>query len=69
MLQLGASKPWPEAMAMVTGQPKMDAEALREYFAPLETWLKAENERSGETIGWEKTDKCKQELSDFFLKH
>lgn len=62
MLQLGASKPWPEAMELVTGQPKMDAGALREYFAPLETWLKAENERTGETIGWDKTDKCKPGL-------
>jgi len=58
MLQLGASKPWPEAMELVTGQPEMDAGALREYFAPLEEWLKAENERTGETIGWDKTDKC-----------
>ncbi|XP_065334808.1 angiotensin-converting enzyme-like isoform X1 [Cloeon dipterum] len=57
MLQLGASKPWPDAMEVVTGQRKMDASALREYFAPLEEWLRAENEKTGEFIGWDKTDK------------
>lgn len=59
MLKLGSSKPWPEAMEMVTGQTRMDASALREYFAPLEKWLKTENERSGEFVGWESSDKCK----------
>ncbi|KAF4530685.1 hypothetical protein B566_EDAN004924 [Ephemera danica] len=57
MLQLGASKPWPDAMEIVTGQRHMDATAVREYFAPLETWLAAENERTGEYLGWEATEK------------
>ncbi|CAB3376655.1 Hypothetical predicted protein [Cloeon dipterum] len=57
MLQLGQSKPWPDAMEVITGQRNMDASALREYFAPLEDWLRAENERTGEFIGWEKSDK------------
>ncbi|CAB3376654.1 Hypothetical predicted protein, partial [Cloeon dipterum] len=57
MLQLGSSKPWPEAMEILTGQRNMDITALREYFAPLEDWLRAENKRTGEFIGWEKSDK------------
>ncbi|KAF4527176.1 hypothetical protein B566_EDAN006101 [Ephemera danica] len=73
MLQLGSSKPWPEAMALVTGQPRMDAGALREYFAPLETWLKAENERTGEFIGWEKSTKycvqTREELSRLYKEN
>ena len=35
MLALGASKPWPEALAALTGERRMDGGALLEYFAPL----------------------------------
>lgn len=53
MLQLGSSKPWQDAMEVLTGQRNMDASGLLEYFAPLHDWLKAENERTGEFVGWE----------------
>ncbi|XP_059056714.1 angiotensin-converting enzyme-like [Achroia grisella] len=53
MLQMGSSKPWPDAMEALTGQRNMDASGVLEYFEPLHEWLKAENERSGEYIGWE----------------
>lgn len=52
MLAMGASRPWPEAMEKMTGQRKMSTEALREYFEPLEVWLKRENEKSGAKVGW-----------------
>ena len=39
MLALGASKPWPEALAAVTGERQMDATAILDYFAPLRAWL------------------------------
>ncbi len=51
MLQMGSSKPWPEALAKVTGEKKMDASAMIEYFAPLHTWLKQQNK--GQSCGWE----------------
>ncbi len=51
MLKLGASKPWPEALAMMTGgERQIDPSALVEYFAPLSTWLKERN--AGEKCGW-----------------
>jgi peptidyl-dipeptidase A len=50
MLQLGASKPWPEALAAMTGERQIDAAAMLEYFAPLSTWLKEKN--SGAKCGW-----------------
>ncbi len=50
MLALGASKPWPEALEVLTGQRRMDATALTEYFAPLEAWLKEQN--AGQKCGW-----------------
>lgn len=42
MLEMGASKPWPEALKALTGEDKMDANAMMEYFAPLKAWLDAQ---------------------------
>ncbi len=52
MMQIGLSKPWPEALEKITGGAEMDASAIVEYFAPLSEWLKAENETRGYTCGW-----------------
>ena len=56
MLSLGSSRPWREAMEKMTGQRKMSTKAIREYFQPLEVWLKGENKRTGVTVGWGETD-------------
>jgi peptidyl-dipeptidase A len=50
MLQLGASRPWPDALQTLTGQREMDATALLDYFQPLMVWLERENR--GAPIGW-----------------
>jgi peptidyl-dipeptidase A len=50
MLEMGLSRPWPEALKAVTGQEKMDASAITDYFAPLKTWLDKEN--AGKKCGW-----------------
>ena len=50
MLTLGASQPWPDALEAFTGTRQMDGSAIAEYFAPLVTYLKDENE--GRTCGW-----------------
>ncbi|CAG9827807.1 unnamed protein product [Diabrotica balteata] len=55
MLQMGAAKPWPDAMEALTGQRTMDASGLLEYFKPLHTWLKQENTKNGVQVGWEKS--------------
>ena len=52
MLSLGASKPWKEVMEVMTGEPRMDTTAFREYFRPLEDWLKEENARNEVHDGW-----------------
>ncbi|KAF4516981.1 hypothetical protein B566_EDAN005583 [Ephemera danica] len=52
MMSLGASRPWQEALKEVTGESKLDASALREYFHHLEDWLHRENQRTQEFIGW-----------------
>ncbi|MGV7211478.1 M2 family metallopeptidase [Oxalobacteraceae bacterium A2-2] len=43
MLELGTSKPWPEALKAISGEDKIDGNALLEYFAPLKTWLDQQN--------------------------
>ena len=50
MLALGQSKPWPEALALLTGTRQMDASAIIEYFAPLMAYLEEQNK--GLTCGW-----------------
>ncbi len=51
MLTMGQSKPWPEAMQALTGQRKMDGSAIIDYFAPLNAYLKEQNE--GRQCGWQ----------------
>jgi peptidyl-dipeptidase A len=50
MLEMGQSKPWPEAMEALTGQRQGDASAIIEYFAPLKKWLDEQNK--GMKVGW-----------------
>jgi peptidyl-dipeptidase A len=50
MLSMGLSRPWPDALEALTGQRQMDATAIRDYFAPLQTWLDEQNK--GKPIGW-----------------
>lgn len=59
MLAMGSSKPWPDAMEVLTGQRKMSADALIEYFKPLYDWLVKENKALGAFVGWEEKLKCK----------
>lgn len=51
MLSKGASQPWQKTMKEITGGEKMDASAVLEYFAPLQTWLTQQNE--GKSCGWQ----------------
>ncbi|HWB97559.1 MAG TPA: M2 family metallopeptidase [Bryobacteraceae bacterium] len=50
MLSMGASRPWQEALAALTGQREMDATAIVDYFAPLKKWLDDQNR--GKPVGW-----------------
>lgn len=52
MLQLGLSKPWPEALKTLTGDEDIDAGAMMEYFAPLKKWLDEQNAAAGVKPGW-----------------
>jgi peptidyl-dipeptidase A len=45
MLAMGLSQPWPAALKAMTGEDKMDATAIIDYFAPLKTWLDEQNKK------------------------
>jgi peptidyl-dipeptidase A len=50
MLEMGASRPWQEALEKIAGTRQMDATAIRDYFAPLQKWLDEQNK--GKPVGW-----------------
>lgn len=50
MMEMGASRPWPDALEAFTGSREMDAAAIRSYFEPLATYLNEQN--ASRTCGW-----------------
>ncbi len=50
MLEMGASRPWPDALEVIAGTREMDATAILDYFSPLAAWLEEQNE--GRACGW-----------------
>ncbi len=50
MLSMGQSRPWPDALKVLTGSREMDASAILDYFAPLQKWLDEQN--AGKPVGW-----------------
>lgn len=44
MMKLGMSRPWPEALKVLTGSEHPDASAIVDYFADLKEWLDQENQ-------------------------
>lgn len=50
MLEMGLSRPWPDALEALTGSRAMDASAIVDYFAPLRVWM--EEQVRGEREGW-----------------
>ncbi|XP_069122365.1 angiotensin-converting enzyme-like [Argopecten irradians] len=50
MLKMGSSKPWQEAMKVITGSREMSVLPMMQYFDPLLQWLKEQNKE--ENIGW-----------------
>lgn len=50
MLEMGASKPWPDALEAFTGSREIDGTAMIAYFQPLMTWLEEQNK--DRQCGW-----------------
>lgn len=51
MLEMGQSRPWPDALEAFAGTRQMDGSAMVAYFAPLKTWLDDKN--AGKQCGWD----------------
>ncbi|XP_065643822.1 angiotensin-converting enzyme isoform X2 [Hydra vulgaris] len=53
MLKLGKSKTWQVALKQLTGSEELSADAIKEYFSPLQTWLENQRKTKKYTLGWE----------------
>ncbi|XP_012251807.2 angiotensin-converting enzyme [Athalia rosae] len=63
LMEKGSSIPWQEVLQEATGETTLDGDALREFFRPLEDWLRTENLRTGELVGWTYDgDYCKRSI-------
>ncbi|XP_076042803.1 angiotensin-converting enzyme-like isoform X2 [Oratosquilla oratoria] len=56
MLSLGRSRPWNEALSVLTQgrTSRMDAAPLVQYFSPLLTWLQSQNR--DQVVGWRESE-------------
>ncbi|CAG9559528.1 unnamed protein product [Danaus chrysippus] len=52
LMERGSSIPWSQLLQETIGEGRLNGEAMREYFRPLEEWLRNENLRTGEYLGW-----------------
>ncbi len=50
MLEMGASRPWPDALEAFTGTRQMDGSSMVRYFQPLMSYMQEQNR--GRTCGW-----------------
>ncbi|MBA3511642.1 M2 family metallopeptidase [Sphingomonas sp.] len=50
MLEMGKSRPWPDALEAFAGTREMSGRPLLAYFAPLQGWLQEQNR--GKQCGW-----------------
>ncbi|KAK7912939.1 hypothetical protein WMY93_013150 [Mugilogobius chulae] len=52
MLELGRSQSWTRALETISGDVRMDAQPLLDYFQKLYIWLQEENRKNGRYVGW-----------------
>ncbi|KAL6112857.1 ace2 [Pungitius sinensis] len=52
MLELGRSQSWTRALDTISGDVKMNARPLLDYFQKLHDWLQAENKKKHRRVGW-----------------
>jgi len=52
MLSRGSSQHWTQTLAEFTGSDTVTADALLNYFQPLETFLQEQIEKLNITVGW-----------------
>ncbi|XP_059225077.1 angiotensin-converting enzyme [Stomoxys calcitrans] len=58
VMKMGATKHWRDILQMATGDRRLSAQGVLEYFAPLYIWLKDQNRKLGLVPGWDDDIKC-----------
>ncbi|KAG7482030.1 angiotensin-converting enzyme 2 [Solea senegalensis] len=53
MLELGRSQSWTKALETISGDTRMDAKPLLNYFQKLHDWLIVDNRKHNRNVGWE----------------
>lgn len=53
MLELGRSKSWTRALEQISGETRMNAQPLLDYFKDLHEWLRKDNDANNRTRGWD----------------
>lgn len=62
MLELGRSQSWTRALHTISGDVRMNAAPLMDYFKKLHDWLIKENQNQNRTVGWKtEVEPCKYE--------
>ncbi|XP_072177209.1 angiotensin-converting enzyme-like [Diadema setosum] len=51
-MKMGKSKPWPEVLRNLTGESRPNPAGFKEYFKPLNDYMRDENRRLGNRPGW-----------------
>jgi peptidyl-dipeptidase A len=72
-METGSSENWRDTLSLAIGENRLDGSALREFFQPLEEWLRNENLRTEQFIGWTYGmlyyEKCLMLFRYFFWLH
>ena len=64
MLKLGRSRPWPQAMKMLTGQREVSSTAIKTYFKPLQNWLVRYRYENKYPLGWKDPQPAPEEENE-----
>lgn len=51
-LRAGSSRTWQEVLKEMTGTDEMNVGPLLEYFQPVTVWLREQNTKNNEILGW-----------------
>ncbi|XP_074522073.1 angiotensin-converting enzyme 2 [Halichoeres trimaculatus] len=53
MLELGRSQSWTRALKTISGDTRMNARPLLDYFQKLYVWLQEDNRKNNRAVGWD----------------
>ncbi|KAL5288397.1 hypothetical protein ACFFRR_008933 [Megaselia abdita] len=60
-MELGSTKNWRDVLELLTGERKINGQAIVEFYKPLENWLKDQNRQLKNHVGWDSSEMCAKE--------